>query len=120
MLEYLLFNSGSNSNFPKYDLYVDANDVINIDVALAGYTKEDIEVIYEYPELIIRTASSYSHDDNSNRKYITNGLAKRKFKLKFNVLKMYEITSCKFENGLLRLTLNLPQKLKEKSLIHID
>lgn len=109
-------------SFPKYDSYVEEDGTLKIDVALAGYSKDDLEVYYENHRLLIRTAADYINTSESAiaaRKYITNNLAKRKFKLMFNILRPYEIESCKLENGLLSIEMRLQEKVLENSRVKI-
>lgn len=121
MLDYFFYNTNS-TNFPKYDLYVDATKNITLEVALAGYKKSDLEVLFQNnkSELVVKTVDAYKSEDTSSREYISRSLAKRKFKLVFNIRKSYDISSCKFEDGLLEIVLHSPKELAENYQVHIE
>lgn len=118
MLDFLLYSN--TNNFPKYDLFVEKNGTISLEVALAGYKKDDLEVLFEHSDLIIKTVDDYKNEDTSNRDYITKGLAKRKFNLAFKIKNSYEISSCSFKDGLLSITLYKPESKKVESRVKIS
>ena len=116
MLDLFLYNASNGNSFPKYDLYLERNKT-TVEVALAGYNREDLEVLIDCDRnLIIKTVDSYKPDEYPNREYIYKNLAKRKFKLCFKIKLDYEIDTCKFSNGLLIVTLTNTNKSKEVKL----
>lgn len=101
-LDYFLFDK-TPSNFPKYDLYTDGKVTI-LEVALAGYKREDLEVfVNDKNYLFIKTIDGYKPDEYPNRKYVYSGLAKRKFSLSFRIKSKFDIKDCEFKDGILKL-----------------
>lgn len=106
---------------PKYDSYLDENGLLKIDVALAGYSKDNIEVLYSNQKLIIKTAEKYEPPGSSAHKtlYFNNCLSRRKFKLQFDILKPYKVVLCTFRNGILSISMELPEEFNKNAQIEI-
>lgn len=104
ILDTLLYTADNTnkSNFPKYDLYTE-NDKTVLEIAVAGYKKEDIDVSVKNNYLVIKTVDGYTSEDYPRRKYINSGLAKRKFLLSFKINTKYEISDCRYTDGILRI-----------------
>lgn len=116
VLDFEPFN-GKNSAFPPYDVYEvpaeDSEQEFNkyiIDVALAGYSVDDISVVMENSRVKISSEKSSSDAENIN--YAHKGIAKRAFDMQFRVPEHAEITDCVFEDGILRveITRNVPKE----------
>lgn len=88
----------THSNFPPYNIAVLEDKTILIELALAGYNKEDIEISVHDGVLSI---SSKGVDKNDTKRYTVRGIAKRKFLSKFVLNKNYEVKDASMENGLL-------------------
>lgn len=118
-LDDLFLFDKTASNFPKYDLYTEGKVTI-LEVALAGYKREDLEVfVNDKNYLFIKTTDGYKPDEYPNRKYVYAGLAKRKFSLSFRIKSKYEIKDCQFKDGILKLEM-LELEEKQSSLqVHI-
>lgn len=117
-LDYFLFDKNP-SNFPKYDLYSDGKVTV-LEVALAGYKREDLEVfVNDKNYLFIKTNDDYKPDEYPNRKYVYSGLAKRKFSLSFRIKSKYEIKDCQFKNGILKLEIVELEEKQSSLQVHI-
>lgn len=120
-------NSGSNvmkqhvtSEKPKYPFYnIIQTDETNwvIEMALAGYSKNNITVSLEEGDLIVSGKQIEEEDKN----YIHRGIALRSFKKSFKLNEWHVIRSAKMENGILSIEVELviPEERKPK-VINID
>jgi molecular chaperone IbpA len=100
-----------NSSFPPYNIVEVAGGTL-VEVALAGYSKEDISVVVNEGVLSIEGAGK--EDDQTT--HIHKGIATRKFKRSFRLGEYVEVKSADFSNGLLTVTLEeiIPEEKKPK------
>lgn len=103
-------------SFPPYDLItqtIDNKKQLLLNIALAGYKKEDIDIICE-KTLILVEYSGESNQSTTNPTYVHNGIAKRKFCLKFNKHEFVKITKAVMEDGMLKIVIeeDIPEKEK--------
>lgn len=95
MLDALVHTT--NSNFPPYNIVKDESGV-EIQLALAGYSKEDISVVLQDRILTIYSSGVDKQDD---RKYNYRGVAKRGFSSKFSLAQNHEVQDVSMEDGML-------------------
>ena len=92
--------SNNKSTFPPHSLYSTKNGRGQIDIALAGYSRDDIDVVFQDGVLSI---SSDGVDKPEDVDYAYNGIAKRKFQSKFAIAEHHKIESASMENGMLTI-----------------
>ena len=102
-----------NDAYPPYNLVKESNIKWRIEMALAGWAPEDIEVSTESNVLLIKSVSSKGSTDEE---YMHKGVSTRTFARGFNLSDDVEIGKVDFTNGLLVIELQkvIPdhQKLK--------
>jgi molecular chaperone IbpA len=89
-----------------------------LEVALAGYDKEDIQVKVTNTDLQILVNKSGTEDEQV--KYIHKGIAQRSTHLKFKLVNGYDVKKIKsrFKNGL--LTVEVPVNVPDTVDIQVD
>ena len=94
--------SGHNTNYPPYNII--KNDAANyeIEVALAGFKAEEIEISTE--QNILRIASKVEKRD-TDRTYLHKGLYKRSFSNTWQLGDDVRVSSVNFADGLLTIAL---------------
>ncbi len=105
--------AGGGSNYPPYNV-VDGHDGRTLlEVALAGFSREDIEVETERNVL---TVSAKKAPADKERKYSHKGISYRTFSRNWQMADDVEVEDVQFVDGLLTVTLvkNLPEKQKRK------
>ena len=55
MLDDSFFSNGTAGNFPPYNIVKTGDHTYNIELALAGFNKKDIEVLSEHNQLTVRS-----------------------------------------------------------------
>jgi molecular chaperone IbpA len=102
----------THTNYPPYNLIKESSVDFRLEIALAGYKREDIEVTTEWNKLFIE-AKKISDTDNE---YLHQGLAKRAFTRSWTLSDDVEVKDVSFENGLLTIKLNrvIPEHQKKK------
>ena len=118
MDEYLnnFFNSDfPQSNYPPYNLIQLNNHESKLEIALAGFKKDELQVFTEFGKLHVEGKKEEPEVDGT---FVHKGLAQRSFERVWTVSDDTKIGSVKFEDGLLTVELNkiVPEHL---SLIHI-
>ena len=68
-----------------------------LEIALAGFTKEEVNVYTEYGKLFVKGQK----EEKDSTDYIHKGLAQRSFERAWSLSDDVEIKSVTFENGLL-------------------
>ena len=105
MDEYLdrIFNvHETTSNYPPYNLVQISNVESHLEIALAGFKKEEVHAYTEYGKLFVEGQKS---DSESDRTFIHKGLAQRSFKRAWTLSDDTEVSNVTFEDGLLRIEL---------------
>lgn len=91
----------TNSNFPPYNI-ISVDNGSEIQIALAGYKKEDISVTFQDR---ILTISSSGVDNDSDVKYTHRGVAKRAFTTKFSLGQHHEVHDVSMLDGMLYINI---------------
>ena len=105
------------ATFPFYNIVKTGKTTYNIEVALAGFGKKDIQVEYADNLLTIRSGKEIK-DNNESDGIIHKGIAKRYFSKIFTIADDIEIKGAELKDGLLKVSLNkiLPEGKKPKSI----
>lgn len=91
----------TNSNFPPYNI-ISTETGAEIQLALAGYNKEDVSVTFQDR---ILTISSSGVDNDADVKYTHRGVAKRAFTTKFSLGEHHEVEDVSMLDGMLYVTI---------------
>ena len=108
------YGAGSvNDAYPPYNLVKESEVKWRIEMALAGWSKDEIEVSTETNVLLVRSKAAKAKGEEE---YMHRGVATRTFARGFNLSDDVEIKDVNFENGMLVINLQkiVPdhQKLK--------
>ena len=110
-------NNVASTGYPPYNIRKEG-DKFQIEIALAGVTKEDLEINLEDGQLTI------SHDPEETQvdvEYLHKGIAQRKFKRTWTLSDDVIVKGAQMVNGLLYVELEriVPEE-KKSSTINID
>ena len=105
MDDYLdrFFNESPQSNYPPYNLIQVNNHESKLEVALAGFKKDELKVYTEFGKLYIEGKKEESEIDGT---FVHQGLAQRNFQRVWTVTDDTKIGSVEFVDGLLTVQLN--------------
>jgi HSP20 family molecular chaperone IbpA len=100
----------SADGYPPYNIERIARDEANperlrITLAVAGFTREQLDVTLEENQLVIRGRQQ----DDKSRQYLHRGIAARQFQRSFVLAEGMEVQSADLRNGLLSIDLVRPQ-----------
>ena len=106
MDDYLdrFFNSfETTTNYPPYNL-IHVNNVESVlEIALAGFTKDEINVYTEYGKLTVE--GNKENNKETSSQYVHQGLAQRSFRREWALSDDVEVREVQFKDGLLTVKL---------------
>ena len=104
MDDYLnqFWDSTTTSNYPPYNLIQLNNHESKLEIALAGFKKDELQVYTEFGKLYVKGIKEESEDDGT---FVHKGLAQRSFDRVWTVTDDTKVGSVKFEDGLLSVEL---------------
>jgi molecular chaperone IbpA len=102
-----------NEAYPPYNIVQESNIKWRIELALAGWAQEQIEVTTESNVLLIR---SIAPKNKGEEEYVHRGISTRTFARGFNLSDDVEIGTVSFNNGLLVVELRkiIPEHQQRK------
>jgi molecular chaperone IbpA len=90
-----------NIGYPPYNLIEESKNVYRIEMAVAGFAKDSIEIFEEDAKLTI--IGKNAGKENEPGDMLHKGLAQRAFRREFTLAPNIEVTEAKLENGVLIL-----------------
>ena len=103
-----------STNYPPYNLIQLNNHESKLEIALAGFKENELQVFTEFGKLFVEGRKEESKDDGT---FVHKGLAQRSFKRVWTVSDDTKVGSVKFEDGLLTVQLKkiVPEHHARKS-----
>ena len=113
-----MFDEGefrSANPYPPYNIVKTADQLYDIEVAVAGYGKKDITVNYADNLLTIKSVRKDQEDIDN---VIHQGIARRYFTKSFTIADDVEIKGAELKDGLLKVSLEriVPEGKKSKTI----
>ena len=109
------FARGDSDAYPPYNIEKTGDGAYRIQMALAGFTRDEIDVTVQDNMLIIvgRTAEA---GEDGKREFLHRGIAKRAFERRFQLADTIKVTNAGYENGLLNVELvrEIPEHKKPR------
>ena len=96
------FNVTHTSNYPPFNLIQINNVESRLEVALAGFKKDDVKVYTAYGKLHVE---GKQEDKETDGEFVHKGLAQRSFDRQWTLADDTEVRSVSFDNGLLTIEL---------------
>lgn len=112
----------SQSNYPPYNIVKIEKNKYDIEVALAGFSKDDVQVEVEDGKLIIASVQDKDDDKvntgNNESDVLHKGISKRQFKKVWTLADDVEVTGAELKDGMLRVSMEkiIPDHKKPKSI----
>ncbi len=101
--------------YPPYNIEQIDDNSLNITLAVAGFSTDDLEVNIENNQLMIRGKQI----DDPDRLYLHRGIAARQFQRSFVLAEGIEVTGASLDNGLLSIDLARPEPVIRRRNIEI-
>jgi molecular chaperone IbpA len=94
-------HNATSTGFPPYNIRKGGDYTFVIEMALAGFSKDDIEVEVEDGLLTVRSIKENDENDSN----IYRGISYRKFNRKFTLADDIVVNNASLENGMLKIDL---------------
>ena len=104
-------------NFPPYNIVKHDSNKYDVEMALAGYSKDDVIVEYENNQLTIKSKPYPKDEEKEDTETIHKGIAKRYFSKVFTIADDVEVKGAELKDGLLKVGLEriVPDHKKAKT-----
>ena len=105
-----------STNYPPYNIKRVNDTDYRIEVALAGYSKDDIEVELKDSALTVRNKSKEQTVDEKGNGVIHKGISTRQFERAFTISEDIKVKDAELKNGLLTIELEriIPDEKKPR------
>ena len=115
--ESMLDNGGMlQSNYPPYNIRKAGKDKYAIEVAVAGFNKDDVEVEFEDKFLTVRTKKINKAVEKDGNEIIHKGISQRSFSRSFTIADDVKVSGAELKDGLLTINCEkiVPEQKKKK------
>tara|TARA_Y100000022_G_scaffold41846_1_gene34570 strand:- start:396 stop:764 length:369 start_codon:yes stop_codon:yes gene_type:complete len=106
--------------FPHYNIVKQGKNKYDIQIALAGYNKKDIDINLEEGVLSIESKKDEKKETkvDSEGEILHKGIAKRYFKKSFTIAEDCEVKGAELKDGLLKVSLEriVPEHKKARTI----
>ena len=101
-------------NYPPYNIKKIDKENYQLEMALAGFSKDEIDVEVKENTLTISARTSDKEEDS----FVHQGIARRAFKRRWTLAEHLEVDAAKLKDGILivEMKLNLPEEKKPKTI----
>jgi molecular chaperone IbpA len=105
----------SNEGYPPYDILRKGEDQFQINLALAGFSQDEVTITAEPGQLTVTGQKR----DKDEIEYLYRGISARSFERRFNLADYIGVEHAVFENGLLHIDLvrRVPDKMKPRNIV---
>jgi molecular chaperone IbpA len=106
-------------SYPPYNVELVAEDKYRIVMALAGFTRDEVEIVSERDTLRV---TGRKQKDEVQRTYLHRGIAARDFEQRFQLANHVKVVSAGFDNGMLTIDLvrEIPEEYKPRKIAIAD
>ena len=94
---------GNRSSYPPYNIRREGDEKYFIELAIAGFNEDDLEVSLQNQVLNIRSKKESDQEPENN--YVHRGIAKRQFEREFTLSDDIVVKGCDLTNGMLTIEL---------------
>jgi molecular chaperone IbpA len=103
-----------NGNYPPHNIVKYSDDSYGIEVAVAGFSKDEVTVEVDQDQLTIRGIKYRATE--STVEYIHRGLAARDFEQTFTLAEYMTVRGAEVKDGMLRIDIEriIPEALKPR------
>ena len=106
-----------SSNYPPYNIVRTGDYTYDIELALAGFNKKDIDVQYE--DGVVTVKSIHKADEKDEKDGVQyRGISKRQFTMSFTIADDVQVNGAELKDGLLKISMEriIPEAKKARSI----
>ena len=107
----------ANSNYPPHNIVKYSDSEYAIEIAVAGFSKEEITVEVDQDQLIVRGVQG--EVVNEGKEYLHRGLASRNFEQTWTLAEYMEVKDAEVKDGMLVIQIDriMPEALKPRQIV---
>ncbi len=115
LLDHSLRSENTGAGYPPYNIEVEEENHYRITLAVAGFSRGELDIHVEKGVLTIR---GKKEPEQNQRQYLYQGIANRSFERKFNLADYVEVREAELDNGILSIELvkEIPEAMKPKNI----
>lgn len=108
------------TNWPPYNIRKAEDNKYVIEMAVAGFDKQDIDITLDGDKLIVASNIQTEETSGSDKDYLYHGIAKRAFARQFTLADNIVINNASLVNGMLKIWLEAITEAKKLRKIDIQ
>ena len=114
LFDMLENNNFGGENYPPFDLIKLDDNRYRIEVAVAGFGSDDIEITSQQNQLLVRGQKSEENGSN----YVHRGIANRSFERRFALADHIQVRGADLKDGMLSIELvrEIPEAMKPRKI----
>ncbi|KAF0674550.1 Hsp20 family protein [Profundibacterium mesophilum] len=115
LMDRVLSDNVAAQTYPPYNIERTEDDAWSIEIAVAGFTEDDLSIEQRENALIV---SGRKPEETAQRTYLHRGIATRAFERRFHLADHVKVTAAAHANGMLRIDLvrEVPEALKPRQI----
>jgi molecular chaperone IbpA len=119
VLEHNARAASTESNYPPYDIEKSGDDSYRIIIAVAGFTRDEIDVTAQQNLLTVTARKADSEGAGDPARYLHRGIATRAFERRFQLADFVQVTAADVADGLLTIDLvrEVPEAMKPRKIV---
>jgi molecular chaperone IbpA len=116
----MLENSGfgnAQENYPPFDLVKEGDNKYRIEIAVAGFTRDEIDITAQQNVLVV-SGRKKDEDEQRGKDYVYRGIANRSFERRFALADHVQVKGADLKDGLLSIELarEIPESMKPRKI----
>ena len=111
-----LLDAPASTGYPPYNIVKVSEEKYCIELAIAGFSKADIEI--ESKDNILTVESTSRPEGDDDKEFLHKGISNRSFKKAFNLAEYVIVQGASFKDGILSIELEriVPEAMKPKTI----
>jgi molecular chaperone IbpA len=104
-----------NTNYPPHNIVKYSDSEYAIEIAVAGFSREEITVEVDQDQLVVKGVQSKTE---TTKEYLHKGLASRDFEQNWTLAEYMEVKDAEVKDGMLVINIEriVPESLKPRSI----
>jgi molecular chaperone IbpA len=117
MLENSSFGQNQQENYPPFDLIKEGDNQFRIELAVAGFRPDEIDITAQQNVLIV-SGRKNEESEQGDSDYIYRGIANRSFERRFALADHIQVRGADLKDGLLSIELvrEIPEAMKPRKI----
>ena len=118
MFDDELYRMPTATNFPPYNIVKTGEYTYDVELALAGFSKDDIDVSYENNMLNVKSKQKEKSEAKDQDGVLHRGISKRWFSKSFTIADDVEVKGAELKDGLLKISMEriIPEGKKARTI----